>query len=346
MSTETFKRQEPTFSVICLTYNHAAYIEQCINSVIQQLYKDWELLILDDGSTDGIGEKISPYLKDHRIKYFSQENKGSGRLAENYNFLLSKARGTYITILEGDDFAEPELLNAHLKAMEQNTDAVLSFNQVWVGDPGHFWVSPQIPDNNELQSYFSNTPRGAAYNLLFYSCYIPAQGVTLRREILLSSGGFEKVEGLPTVDYPTWLKLATLGPFVFVPETLAHWRRHENQTTKLRIFKLYSLMVPVFEQVYDGLSKEIRENVKVPKETIIKHWAINLTKILIRGGNYQLQARQWEKGRALYYQSFKRWPKLLLFWRMKAVLGITFSWLHIPWKHWYHFVPERILKLF
>lgn len=332
------------FSVICLTYEHADYIQQCIESVIQQDCQDWEMLILDDGSDDETGAKVSSYIKDKRIKYFFQKNKGSGRLAENYNFLLSKAQGIYVTILEGDDFAEPGLLTAHRDAMEQNPDAILSFNRVWVRDPGHFWQAPKIPKTPKQQSNFSNTPLGTAFNLLFYSCYIPAQGVTVRRGVLLASGGFEKVDGLPTVDYPTWLKLASLGPFVFIPKTLAHWRRHETQTTKLRIVKLYSLMVPVFEQIYERLSPEIIGNISVTKAEVIKYWTVNLTKILIRGGNYQLQSQHWKEGRDLYIRSFRRWPAMLLFWRLKAALGMLFSLLHIPWIHWYHIVPKQLVS--
>lgn len=334
------------FSIVCPTYNHADYIQQCIESVLSQTYDNWELLILDDGSTDGTGEKITPFLKDKRVKYFHQENKGAGRLAENYNFLLSKAQGTHITILEGDDYAAPELLASHNEALKRNPEAVLSFNSVRVLDPGHPWEGPRAPVTEEQKKIFSNTPTGFAFNELFLRCFIPAQGVTVKRDLLVRSGGFEKVEGLATVDYPTWLKLASLGPFVFVARTLATWRRHETQSTKQRIVPLTRLMLPVYEKVYDGLSPEVLKHVSLSKKEVVRYGAIQFTKILVRGGNYQLQSKHWEEGRKLYVQSFQRWPALLLFWRMKAVLGIIFSWVHIPWMHWYNIVPYRISKLF
>ncbi|MBN2615065.1 MAG: glycosyltransferase family 2 protein [Bacteroidales bacterium] len=328
-------KDQPMFSVVCLTYNHAAYIQQCIESVQQQTCKDWELLILDDGSVDGSGEQVRPYLKDERIRYFYQENKGSGRLSENYNFLLSKAQGTYITILEGDDYAEPGLLSSHREAMLGNPEAILSYNRVRVMDPGHFWEAPKPSDVEKDPAAFANDPVGSAYNRLFYSCFIPAQGTTVRRDVLLEQGGFEKVEELPTVDYPTWLKLASVGSFVFIPQTLAHWRRHGGQTTKMRVVKLYSPMIPVFEQVYDRLSPDIRSHVQVTKKQVMQFWAENMTKILIRGGKYQLQSRAWKEARKLLLESFTRWPRWLLFWRFQAVLGLIFSVIHIPWIHWY-----------
>ena len=334
------------FSIVCPTYNHADYIRQCIQSVLAQTYDNWELLILDDGSNDGTGEKITPFLSDERIKYFHQENKGANRLAENYNFLLAKAKGNYVTILEGDDYAEPELLASHYKLLKQNPKAVLSFNRVRVADPGHEWESPKVPVTEMQKQIFSNSPVGFALNELFLGCFIPAQGVTLKRDTLVRSGGFEKVEGLATVDYPTWLKLVSLGTFVFVPETLATWRRHVAQSTKQRIVPLTQLMLPVYERVYDELTPEVLKHVFISKKKVVRHWAIKFTKIIIRGGNYQLQSRHWKEGRKLYFQSFRRWPSLLLLWRMKAILGIIFSLMHIPWMHWYSFVPERIAKLF
>ena len=329
------------FSILCPTYNHEKYIGQCIESVRAQHYENWELLILDDGSTDETGKTVKPYLKDNRIHYYHQENKGAGRLADNYNFLLSQAKGSYVTILEGDDYADPELLSSHYKALQTQTDAVLSFNRVWVKDPGRTWETPKIPVSENQKRIFSNQPIGSVYNELFFRCFIPAQGVTLKRDVLLVSGGFEKVEGLATVDYPTWLKLASLGPFVFVPQTLATWRRHVTQSTKQRIVPLTELMLPVFEKAYDNLSPELKNHVHVSRKQVVHHWSVQLTKILVRGGNYQLQTQLWKKGRALYLQSFKRWPALLLFWRLKALLGLVFSLLHISWKHWYQFLPKR-----
>lgn len=334
-------KDKKMFSVICLTYNHADYIQQCIESVQQQTLEDWELLILDDGSSDGTGEKVKSYLSDGRIKYFHQENKGAGRLSENYNFLLSRAQGSYVTILEGDDYAEPELLSSHREVLLENPEAILSYNRVRVMDPGHFWEAPKRSDVEKDPDAFINTPVGSAYNRLFYSCFIPAQGTTVRRDVLIEQGGFEKVEGLPTVDYPTWLKLASVGSFVFVPKTLAHWRRHGGQTTKMRVVKLYSPMIPVFEEVYNRLTPEILTHVSVTKKQVMHFWAVNMTKIMIRGGKYQLQSRAWKEARKLLMESFQRWPKLLLFWRLQAVLGLVFSFFHIPWFHWYQIVPQK-----
>lgn len=323
------------FSVICVAYNHAPYIQQCIESVLNQSYSHWELLILDDGSSDGTKDKVKPYLHDARIHYFFQKNKGAGKLAENYNFLLHQAQGAYVTILEGDDYAEPELLAEHQKAFLQNPNAILSFNRVEVDEIQRTWIGPKLPQNEETRKIYTNTPVGTALNQLFFQCFIPAQGVTVNRISLLENGGFEKVEGLPTVDHPTWLKLAQKGTFIFIPKVLATWRRHQTQTTKQRIVDMTRLSLPVFAKVYDDLSPEIRKTLSTDKKKIKTYWEIQFTRVLVRGGNYQLQSGEWKKARHYYFQSFTRWPSPLLLWRFMAVLGVLFSWLHIPWVHLY-----------
>jgi glycosyltransferase involved in cell wall biosynthesis len=332
---ETTKMSRIKFSVICVAYNHALYIQQCIESVLNQSYPHWELLILDDGSPDGTRDKVEPYLQDARIHYFYQENKGAARLSENYNFLLHQAEGTYVTILEADDYADSELLAEHQKAFMQNPQAILSFSRVRADEIQRTWAGPELPQNEETIKIYTNTPVGTALNLLLFRCFIPAQGTTVNRLSLLENSGFEKVEGLPTVDHPTWLKLAQKGTFIFIPKVLATWRRHNEQTTKQRIVDMTRLSLPVFTKVYDDLSPEMRRMLSTDKKKIKKYWEIQLTKDFIRGGNYQLQSGEWNKARHYYFQSFTRWTSFLFLWRLMAVLGIFFSWLHIPWVHWY-----------
>lgn len=89
-------------SVIIPAYNQEKYIDECISSVTQQTYENWEIIVIDDGSTDNTYHKVSSWAKaDGRIKVFKQENQGSG-LARNNG--MKEARGEYISFLDSDDF--------------------------------------------------------------------------------------------------------------------------------------------------------------------------------------------------------------------------------------------------
>lgn len=101
---------KPKVSIITPTFNHERFIAECIDSVINQTFNDWEMIIIDDGSTDSTPDIISDY-DDDRIIYIRQENEGPYKLGEIYNKALSLSNGDFIAILEGDDFWPPEKLD-------------------------------------------------------------------------------------------------------------------------------------------------------------------------------------------------------------------------------------------
>jgi len=90
-------------SIITPTFNHEAYISDCIESVLAQTYPNWEMIIVDDGSTDRNLEVMSRF-KDDRIRVFPMEHVGLAHLDDTYNFALEQANGELVAILEGDDY--------------------------------------------------------------------------------------------------------------------------------------------------------------------------------------------------------------------------------------------------
>jgi len=116
----------PLISIITLTYNHEKFISQCIESCLKQSYKNWEQIIIDDGSTDKTQEIIMKY-RDPRIKYFYQSHKGPNSIPESYNKALKISKGEYISILEGDDFSSPDKLQLLLEPFKKKKEIVLSY---------------------------------------------------------------------------------------------------------------------------------------------------------------------------------------------------------------------------
>jgi len=148
-------------SVITPTYNHERFIAQCIESVLAQTYGHWEMIIVDDGSTDHTASIAEEYAKkDHRIKVIRQANNGIFRLAETYNKALGLANGELIAILEGDDTWQNTKLEIQVDAMNHlcgaitfddaaqgqfSHDGLLSENHLWQAPSccisGGLWVS-------------------------------------------------------------------------------------------------------------------------------------------------------------------------------------------------------------
>ena len=115
------------FSIILNTYNRASFLPKAINSVISQLYKEFELIIVDDGSTDNTAEIIGTY-NDNRIKYFFIQNSERGFAR---NFGIKKAEGKYIAFLDSDDYFKENHLSAAFFFIEQNNNPVIFFQRYY-----------------------------------------------------------------------------------------------------------------------------------------------------------------------------------------------------------------------
>jgi hypothetical protein len=162
------------FSILLCTYNRATTIEAAIESVVNQSFADWELLIIDDGSNDHTLDLINKYLSDKRISYYYQSNSGA---ASARNFGLEKASGKYITILDSDDqYKEDHLLIRHEIVIKNSDIDVLHGSCEIIG-------SELVPDINNTSKMIH-----------LKDCYI---GGTF----FIKNGILKKVGGFPIVSY-------------------------------------------------------------------------------------------------------------------------------------------------
>lgn len=117
--------QPPTVSVIVPAYDVAAYLPQCLDSLLAQSFEDFEIIVVDDGSTDGSAQLIDDYAAGHpsRIRAFHKSN---GGLSDARNYGLDRARGSYIAFVDGDDLVAPRMLEMlHTKAISTGADLVV-----------------------------------------------------------------------------------------------------------------------------------------------------------------------------------------------------------------------------
>ena len=109
---------EPMVSIIVPVYNAEEYISRCVDSILNQEYKDFELILVDDGSTDCSGQLIDDYAKaDNRIVVIHKEN---GGVSHTRNLAIEHARGTYIQFLDSDDWITPDATKLLVRAAEEN----------------------------------------------------------------------------------------------------------------------------------------------------------------------------------------------------------------------------------
>jgi len=170
----------PTVSVIIATYNRDKFIGEAVQSILDQTYKDFEVIIVDDGSSDSTGEIIKN-LKDSRIHYYYQDNKGRSNAR---NKALALARGKYITFLDSDDLYLPSKLEIQVNYMEKNPDIHMIYTSAYCID--------EI--GNSLKHKYEAKTSGKIYKdiAFFVPVTITLPTVMVRREVFEKAGLFDE----------------------------------------------------------------------------------------------------------------------------------------------------------
>lgn len=210
-------RRSGLISVIIPCFNAGNYIEEAVQSAINQSYANVELLVVDDGSTDRSREILTSLAADHgdRMTILHQNNKGPYPAR---NLALRHARGEYIAFLDADDYWRLDCLEKLHSALV-SSDAVLAYcgwQNIGLDGPAS---KPYIPPDYEFESKLESFLSGASP--------WPIHAALIRRDILETAGGFS--EEYPTcMDYDLWLRVAISNPIKRVGEVLAFYRHHSN----------------------------------------------------------------------------------------------------------------------
>jgi glycosyltransferase involved in cell wall biosynthesis len=319
----------PLVSIISPTYNHEKYLADCIESVLAQTFTGWEMIILNDGSTDRTGEIASSYRDiDKRIRLVNQENVGIFRLSETYNKAVELAKGEYLAILEGDDCWTPDKLKKQVAAMQNDPGAVLCWSMARCVNANKSVVYYNSPDPvaPDAELYF-NDPVGSIMNIFLYRNCIPALTILIRKDVLLQTGGFKQVFDLPLVDLPTLYDLALAGRFIFIPETLGDWRNYANQVTKTYPAVMTEGFYRMAKQFISG--KTGFHTLKTDEKALDRYYAGRMVIAYARSGRYKLIRREYASARVDYVKAIFRHGMAEPVWKLRAAVGLVFSLFHL-----------------
>lgn len=222
----------PQVAIITATYNHERFIGECIESVLAQTFSAWEMVVVDDGSTDATREIVQgACARDGRVTLVAQQRLGLERLAETYRAALERTTAPYVAILEGDDTWPATKLALQVPRFADPA-VVLAYGAAGLVDAhGCRYATYR---RRAKEPGVENRPVGSILPSLLEQNFIVAPTVMLRRSALDSIGGFWQPAGVPYVDHPTWLRLALEGPFAFEHRVVGNWRRHPGQFTTSR----------------------------------------------------------------------------------------------------------------
>ncbi len=182
----------PRISVIMPAYNVEPYVDRAVRSILEQRFENFELIIIDDGSTDGTPEIIRSF-DDPRVRFFSRPRRGT---VYQLNFGLSEVRGEYIARQDGDDYSHQERFERQVQFLDTNLEygvvsSAMQLIDEW-GDPLRVLRYPQEPD----------------YDKFMEKCCISHAASMWRKEIHDSIGGYdEQFNKNCCEDYDLWLRV-------------------------------------------------------------------------------------------------------------------------------------------
>lgn len=219
----------PVVSVAICCYNSERYLDQTIQGVINQTMKDWELIIVNDGSCDSTEDIIKYYINNgQNIIYHRQENQGFGAAR---NKCVELANSDYIAIIDHDDICLPNRLEVQINSAKKYPQAALFFsNSEHFLDDGTI-IKKQF-DSFDIDPCTMKLSSGsAAENLLYYGCFIDSETVLFRKDAAIKVGGFDSTYKY-IVDYDFFLRIGENYDIVCDSHVLAQWRVHPGQASQ------------------------------------------------------------------------------------------------------------------
>lgn len=206
----------PSISVIMPAYNASQYIRQAVESILSQTFENFELLVIDDGSSDNTSDVLSCY-QDSRLRLLrNQSNEG---VAHSLNRGIQEAKGRYIARMDSDDLSEPIRLEEQFKYMEQHKDVGVSGTWITI-----FGDQPSTVERSPVGKEIAN-----AYLLFDNPLFHPS--VIIRRSALDSLDIHYDSKFSRTEDYDLWTRIAEKTEIDNIPYPLTRMRHHQRSVT-------------------------------------------------------------------------------------------------------------------
>jgi alpha-1,3-rhamnosyltransferase len=203
----------PLVSVLIPSYNHEKYVGEAILSVVNQTYKNIELIVIDDGSTDSSPKIISKLQETYKFIYIQRENKG---LIKTLEELRKIARGKYISLFSSDDKYALEKIEKLVKFMENNYNNGMVYSKIITID-NLSNVGNQISEHYKSGNIFDDLVKG--------EFFINGLTALIKKEVY---DQFYYDSSIYIDDLQIWLKIAEKYEIGFVDEYLAYYRKHDN----------------------------------------------------------------------------------------------------------------------
>lgn len=224
----------PLVTIIVPNYNHAAYLDIRIKSILEQTFTDFELILMDDASTDDSLSTLHTYANHPKVSHFIVNASNSGNTFKQWNKGISMAKGEYIWLAESDDYASPDFLATALQIFRNHPDGGLAFCHSYlvdehnniIGDTTN-WSLAGEPWQELISTAFMNGKK-FCQQFLTARCSIPnASAVVFKKKYYLNAGGADESLRM-TGDWKMWFSIGLQADVLFIDKFLNHFRCHSN----------------------------------------------------------------------------------------------------------------------
>jgi len=235
----------PTVSVIIHTYNNEKFIVETVESVLNQTYKDYEIIIVDDGSVDGTRDALIPYMQ--KIRYHYKEN---GGIASAKNAGISLSETEFVAFLDHDDLWAPDKLQLQMEHFNENPQIGLVYAKY-----------TSFRDGKELRTKPEKGYSGWIFKELLSKSFIQTSTVVVKRECLDAVGPYDETFFLGD-EYDMFLRIARKFQCGFVDKGLTRYRVHDTNASN-NDFLFDNENLGVYKKIYnnftdlDGVEKKI-----------------------------------------------------------------------------------------
>ena len=253
-------------SVIIPVYNGERYLAETIESVITQTGVNWELIAVNDGSTDNSLAILEGYAKKmpDRIRVITVENGGVSRAR---NSAVAAARGTYIAFLDQDDLWAPQKLQRQIEMFSRNKNLGISFtNETLIDENG------TIIHENVLK--FGKENRGDVFEHLIFDNFIPISSVMLRKDLFVKIGGFDPSFSLAE-DYDFLLKVTQEAIVDYIDEPLLLYREHGESETHTKIDRITA-------EAFSIIDHWKQKNPRIFRKHLLKYYMFRLKFVTLK----------------------------------------------------------------
>jgi glycosyltransferase involved in cell wall biosynthesis len=293
----------PKVSVVIPAYNAMAYLPETITNVLEQIYTDFEVIVVNDGSTDKIEAWIAQ-ISDSRVKLVSQANLG---LAGARNTGIRESHGAYLAFLDADDLWESTKLAKQVQVLDSHPEVGLVYS----------WVAYIDEQGKSTGRVVNHQQEGNVWQVLTKSNLIECgSGAMVRRQCFEQCGVFDCNLGSFVEDWDMWLRIARTYPFKVVKEPLVYYRQVTNSASRNweAMAKSYQLVI---EKAFANATWQ---------ELALRNKSYGTANLVLAWKAIQSQAKNYKQANYFRNQALKHDPRLFFskeYFRLSIAITLT-----------------------